>query len=147
MGRMIFNRIVIISVFVALTVIASAKTVDISKAEIIASEKMGSQVRETAIRVLQEEIAKRTAINLKLVSAWGKTGNIALAITTDKVLNGVEVPKRTGKNLPENKDEGYRIYFEKRGGKDILWIIGADTRGILYGIGKLLRIAKMEEGV
>mgnify|MGYP004701071481 CR=1 FL=1 len=147
MGRMIFNRIVIISVFVALTVIASAETVDISKAEIIASEKMGSQIRETAIRVLQEEIAKRTAINLKLVSAWGKTGNIALAMTTDKVLNGVEVPKRTGKNLPENKDEGYRIYFEKRGGKDILWIIGADTRGILYGIGKLLRIAKMEEGV
>lgn len=143
MIRVAIFRFVMISFFAALSVIASAGVVNLSKAEIIASEKIGSPVRETAIRVLQEEIAKRTAINLKHVSAWGKAGNIALALTTDEVLNGVEVPKRAGENLPESKAEGYRIYFDKSNGKDILWIIGADERGVMFGAGKLLRTAEM----
>ena len=43
-----------------------------------------------------------------------------------------------GSDLPEFKKEGYRLYHEVRNSKNILWIIGADARGILYGIGKLL---------
>ena len=31
--------------------------------------------------------------------------------------------------------------------KNIVWIIGDDSRGLLFGIGKFLRIAQMEEGL
>ena len=52
-----------------------------------------------------------------------------------------------GKELPnsatEIKKEGYRLYHKSEGGKNTLWIIGADNRGVLYGIGKLLRTAEM----
>jgi hypothetical protein len=57
------------------------------------------------------------------------------------------VPVAEGNDRPELKKEGFRLYFSTENGKSILWIIGADARGILYGIGNFLRIAKMEQGV
>jgi len=50
--------------------VVSAQTIDLTKAEIIASDKIASPVRETAIRVLQEEVAKRTSINFRISSNW-----------------------------------------------------------------------------
>ncbi|MGB5553368.1 MAG: hypothetical protein WBM83_01830, partial [Flavobacteriaceae bacterium] len=44
---------------------------------------------------------------------------------------------------PEFEKEGYRLVHETKEGSVILWVIGADARGLLYGIGKLLRIADM----
>jgi len=123
--------------------VVSAQTIDLTKAEIIASDKIASPVRETAIRVLQEEVAKRTSINFRISSNWDNNSTIALAIQSDKELNGLVVPKRLGANLPESKAEGYRILSEKKNGKDIIWIIGADARGTLFGVGKLLRTASM----
>lgn len=121
--------------------VVPAQTTDLSKAAIIASSKINSPVRKTAIRVLQEEVAQRTSINLPLTSNWGKTAIIAIATINDVELNGVQVPKRIGKNLPELKKEGYRLYYDKKNGKNIIWIIGYDARGIFYGIGKFLRSA------
>jgi len=109
----------------------------------MASSNITSPVRETAIRVLQEEVAKRTSIKLPLSSDWGKSAVIALAVISDSELNGIAIPKRTGNNLPESKAEGYRIFSEKKNGKDIIWIIGSDARGVLFGVGKLLRNATM----
>jgi len=123
--------------------VVPAQTTDLSKAAIIASSKINSPVRETAIRVLQEEVAQRTSINLQLTSKWGKTSIIILATINDNEINGIPVPKRTGDNLPELKKEGYRLFCEKKNGENIIWIIGSDARGILYGIGKLLRTAIM----
>lgn len=120
-----------------------AQTIDLSNAEIMASAKISSPVRETIIRVLQEEIAKRTSITLRLSASWEKSAVIALATINDKDINGIAVPKRTGNNLPESKTEGYRIFSERKNGKDIVWIIGADARGTLFGVGKLLRTASM----
>ena len=121
----------------------TAQTTDLSKAEILASAKIKSPVRETAIRVLQEEVAKRTSINLKLATGGGKSSIIALAILNDNELNGLPVPKRIGVDLPESKKEGYRIFSEKMNGKDIVWIIGADATGVMFGLGKFLRTVNM----
>ena len=121
----------------------SAQTIDLSKAEILVSQNISSPVRETIIKVLQEEVAKRTSIKLPLRTDWGKNSTIALAIYSDNELNGISVPKRSGNNLSESKPEGYRIVSEKRNGKDIIWIIGADARGTLFGVGKFLRTSSM----
>ncbi len=120
----------------------SAQPVNLSNARIMTSGN-DSPVRKTAIRVLQEEVARRTSIHLPLLSEWGKGVVIALASGNEELINMVPLPKRNGKNLPELKKEGYRIFCDKRNGKDVVWIIGADERGILFGIGKLLRTALM----
>ena len=121
----------------------SAQRINLSHATIISTANGNLIVQNTAIRTLQEEIARRTSINLPVSSVWKKGAAIILATICDKVISGLPVPKRTGLNLPELKKEGYRILSEKQNGKDVVWIIGADDRGIMFGIGKLLRTALM----
>lgn len=123
--------------------IVIAQTINLSTAKIISVSKAQYLTRTTAIRMLQEEVAHRTSINLVQTSDWGKGTFIAMATINDLTINEVQVPKRTGQNLPELKQEGYRIFCDKKDGRDVIWIIGADERGILYGIGKLLRTVIM----
>ena len=116
----------------------SEKTLDLSNATILLSPNIKSPVRESAGEILTEEIAKRTSLQLKSADSWSNETVIACALSGDKDLYGEALPNHTGSDLPEFKKEGYRLYHEVRNSKNILWIIGADPRGILYGIGKLL---------
>ena len=78
-------------------------------------------VRETAIRVLQEEVAQRTSINLRVAFKIGITLSvIILANIKDNEIDGVHVPKSTGENLPETKAEGFRIVLTQSKEKNIL---------------------------
>jgi hypothetical protein len=134
-------RYFLLIVILPVSVIISGQTNDLSKAQIIASANLKSPVRETTIRVLQEEISQRTGINLKLGINGGNNPLIVLTTTKDELINGIKVPLRTGKDFPENKPEGFRIIHEKSNGTDILWLIGADERGVLFAIGEFLRRA------
>ena len=138
------SRIFLILVLSVATVFVSAQPLNLSHAKIITSGN-DSPVRKTAIRVLQEEVAKRTSIQLPLLSAGGKGIAIALATSNETAINKIQIPKREGKELPELKKEGYRIFCEKQNDKEVVWIIGADERGILFGIGKLLRTTTMSK--
>lgn len=122
-----------------------AQEVNLSKAAVMASVNIKSPVRETAIRVLQEEVKQRTAIAWPLVSKWGSVPVIVLATIKDDEVNGVQVPKRPGKDLPETKAEGFRIVLDKTNGRDVLWLIGADERGVIFSIGQFLRTALLSK--
>lgn len=123
----------------------SKKQVDLSKALILVSPAIKSPVKETASEILIEEISQRTSVMLNSGVNWNNKTIIALAFSGDKDLYGEVVPKRYGDNFPELKKEGYRLFHEAKNGKNIIWIIGSDARGILYGIGKLLRISEMDD--
>jgi hypothetical protein len=123
-----------------------AQNIDLSKATIAASTGINSPVRETAIRVLQEEVAKHTAIKLPLVSKSGASSLIILAKSSDTQVNGLAVPKRSGDNLAENKPEGLRLVLGKAGSQDVLWLIGADERAVVFAIGQFLRTAELTKG-
>ena len=118
---------------------------DLSKATILVSKNIKEPMRKTAPTVLTEEIGKRTGLSLKSDDKWVHHTIIALAIKGDKELYGTPVPISTGENATKIKKEGYRIFHKTGNDKDILWIIGNDARGVLYGIGKLLRTAKMTD--
>ena len=138
-----FFRIVLFIFLLVASGIGSAQTIDLSKATIVASKTIQSPVRETEIRVLQEEVAKRTGINIGLSVAVGKTPVIILATIKDIEISGLAVPKREGDDLPETKAEGFRISPDKSDGHEILWLIGADDRGVLFAIGQFLRTAEL----
>ena len=123
----------------------SEKILDLSNATILLSPTIKSPVRESAGEILTEEIAKRTSLQLKSTDAWSSATVIACALSADKELYGEPLPNRTGNDLPEFKKEGYRLYHEVRDSKNILWIIGADARGVIYGIGKLLATSIMKD--
>jgi hypothetical protein len=136
-----FFRLLAITIFIASGSL-SAQTIDFSKAGIMVSASIQSPVKETLIKVLQEEVAQRTAINLPVASKWGKSV-LVLATKSDTEVKGVPVPKRTGENLAENNVEGFRVVAENQSGKQILWLIGADERGVLFAVGHFLRTANL----
>jgi hypothetical protein len=123
----------------------SEKTLDLSNATILLSHNIKSPVRESAGEILREEIARRTSLQLKTSDSWSNETVIACALSSDQELYGETLPKHAGSDLPEFKKEGYRLYHEVRNSRNILWIIGADPRGILYGIGKLLATSIMKD--
>lgn len=124
----------------------SQKTIlDLSGATIVASPKIDAGMAETASTILTEEVSKRTRLQLERSQNSDANAIIALTIAGETDLFGTALPARSN-DSPEQKKEGYRLVHENKGGKDILWIVGADTRGLLYGIGKFLRTAIMKEG-
>ncbi|OIN60606.1 hypothetical protein [Arsenicibacter rosenii] len=123
-----------------------AQPVNLRKAVLLVSPSIPMPMRETAPRMLREEIAKRTAITLKQAEDRTRAGgvSIALALSGDASLFGVSVPARTGDDVAERKPEGFRVVTEQQGSNTTVWIIGDDARGILFGTGWLLRHLQMD---
>lgn len=119
---------------------------DLSKAVILVSPAIPAPMNSTAPQVLNEEVAKRTSLQLQKADNWDSKTIIALVLSTDKELLGQPLPANEKQDGPEFRKEGFRLKYAEENGKKVLWIIGADARGVLYGIGKLLRIAAMEDG-
>ncbi|SHM78371.1 hypothetical protein SAMN04488057_103313 [Cyclobacterium lianum] len=119
---------------------------DLSEAVILISPQMKETVQKTAKKILIEEIEKRTSKSLKTGRDWNSKLTVALTLASADSLYGKTVPIRIGPHAVEQKREGYRIFHEKEGDRNTLWVIGADIRGIYYGIGKLLRTVRMSEG-
>jgi hypothetical protein len=102
---------------------------------------------QTAAQVLVEEVEKRTSIRLGASTKWPE-GNPVIAITSGKTVTewGRQVLARQGARLPETRPEGYRLYVDTRNQQPIVWVIGADARGTLFGVGRLLRRLNVSRG-
>ncbi|WP_139249731.1 hypothetical protein [Mariniphaga anaerophila] len=99
-----------------------------------------SPVRETIVKMLREEVQQRTGILLTEMQRWDrKAPVILLTLSSQSELSGIEMPALT--SCIENKAEGFHILLNQAEGKDALWLIGNDTRGLLYAVGRFLRTA------
>lgn len=120
-----------------------AAPINLSKLQVLISSDIKPQVRASALEVLQEEIGKRSKLTLSQIENW-KEGKytIALALSSAVQLDGKNLPKSSDKNAPEFQTEGFRIVMQD----NVLWIIGADSRAIIFGIGELLRTSAFAKG-
>jgi hypothetical protein len=115
-----------------------AQVIDLSKATLLVSSSIKAQQRNTYIRVLQEEIRQRTSINLAI--NVGKSPHIALALSSDQSVDGFNIPTIPA-NSPARKKEGFAMVQSG----DVLWLVGADERGVLFAIGEFLRNATLSK--
>ncbi|MBL8242340.1 MAG: hypothetical protein JNM66_33250 [Bryobacterales bacterium] len=109
---------------------------EVGRAVVVVRPGELAAAEKTAATVLVEEVERRTGARLRTTTAWPAAGAvIALA-----------AGPAWGKELPESKAraEGYRILVDTRGPAPVVWIVGADARGVLYGVGHFLR--RMEWG-
>ncbi|GAB4033336.1 hypothetical protein [Spirosoma gilvum] len=121
-----------------------AQSISLGRAVVLVSPSVPLPMRETAPQILREEIAKRTGISLSTRSSWPANAvRIAFALAGDKELYGNPVPVNTDPNRAETQPEGFRIVSEVGSTGTTLWVIGADSRGILFGTGWLLRNLQM----
>ncbi|MEM9141528.1 MAG: hypothetical protein AAGA86_00985 [Bacteroidota bacterium] len=140
-----------IHVFIVLLLLMSpsckmerGKTLKVSEAYVIIGQKIPEPFGTTAETVLIEELQKRSGPQLETTTKWNNGTTIAIALQTDSELYGEPLPQ--GNEDTEIPPEGFRLAHTQKEGRDILWIIGADPRGVFYGIGKLLRTFQIENG-
>ena len=124
--------------------ITESAPLDISQSGILISDAIKSNVQQSAKKILQEEIEKRTGIRWSELNDWksSESFTVALILSSANKLSGKPVPKRVGDEFAENQPEGFRLFLQDK----VLWIIGADSRAVIFGVGALLRNAQMTRG-
>ena len=121
---------------------ASAASLDFTNSVIVTPPKL-EKLEQKAITVLQEEIQKRTGIQLSTLTEWpknqqpviavGQTAQIRLlAVSYADILENGRTPGK----------EGFRLLIKG----NTIFVVGSDPRGVFYGIGKLLRTLRMKTG-
>ncbi|MBN1506639.1 MAG: hypothetical protein JW955_07325 [Sedimentisphaerales bacterium] len=121
---------------------AQARDLDLRDAVILTVRAPRLKTKTTAADMLQREVQKRTGLTWERSSQLpGRKPVIALATAAESELAGLAIPRRDGSDLPENRNEGYRICLTRNEeGVSAVWVIGADARGVLFGTGRLLRL-------
>lgn len=101
-------------------------------------------VERTAATVLTEEVERRSGATWRTATSWPAEGwAVALLSGNEAELQGVPVPA----GLHSTKAEGYGIATDLSNPKrPVLWIVGADPRGALFGVGRLLRNLDCRKG-
>lgn len=90
-----------------------------------------------AAEVLREEVKLRTGEDWPIADEWPQRATaVAVSLSENDTLCGRPVPRRRG-SFPENSAEGFRVLSDRE--SNTIWVIGADRRGCLYGVGMLLR--------
>lgn len=96
-----------------------------------------------AADVLREEIHARTGLDWPVVTTWPADGPI-VAIAERRTPGTRE--ERPDLDRAAGRPEGYRLAVRQQGNRPVAWIVGADRRGTLFGVGELLRTLSWGRG-
>ena len=114
--------------------------VEITGATVVTPPNLSVQER-TAVRVLVEEVAKRTNVRLPVATEWPDGAVPAIAVgpaATASKWAGAGLKGAPAAGSPGR--EGYRVAVNAAGrSAPTVLVLGADARGVLFGVGRLLR--------
>lgn len=132
--------VVFVGVWLAAADAWVSNAVDLSEAVIVIRPGVLANAERAAAAVLREEIEKRVGITLPVSTDWPENKVVvALSSTTNASAWNRSFPLRAGDALPESQPEGYRLLVADTQSPQVVWILGADPRGVLFGAGALLR--------
>jgi hypothetical protein len=149
-----FGRRIISGAFAGLvgfTLSASAAgrdLVNLARATIVVRPGTLAPAESMAARVLAEEVEARTGFQWRITNQWPQDGVvIAIASGTNRTGWPNSLQPRLGEALPENQPEGFRLVVQAAlEGRGTIWVLGADSRGTLFGVGQLLRSLNWTRG-
>jgi hypothetical protein len=123
---------------------STGQPIDFSHATIITFEKNDKLILK-AVLVLQEEVAKRTDIKLPVSNKPNRSANPVIYVGLENQTTNfpVNIQKMIA-DLPSIQPEGFKIVCSPE--IKTVAVVGNDARGVLYGIGKLLRLSEMKNG-
>lgn len=102
-----------------------------------------------AVLMLIEEAQKRTHVRWPMVDTWPKGPATVIAIgETAQVSLVAGSLAESIQNLPrQSVAEGYEIHARSSQGTTAVIILGTDARGVLFGVGRLLREMQLAPGL
>ncbi len=133
-----------ISFVVVLNLSAADRMVDFTNVVIVTPEKV-SNLEQKAIQVLQEEVEKRTGIVIKRVDKLPEQSGSAIVVGLRETLKELGVPiSGLVSDDQADQSEGFQLVITDPS-KPLIIIAGNDSRGVFYGIGKLLRLLELRK--
>src|SRR5947208_16553284 len=93
--------------------------------------------------MLIEEVGKRSWADWKPTDVWPADGTPVILVGPADAVRRLA----PGRNVPEGPGpgrEGYRIGVDTGGPGPLVWVAGDDARGVLFGVGRLLRELRIE---
>ena len=122
--------------------------IDLTAATVVVRENGAPDAEKTAVTVLVEEAEKRTGVRWTPRAGWPESGTVIVATSKlDDVAGGQNAPDEIRKSVTRLKREGFVIAVDvTRPKQPVVWVVGADARGVLFGVGKLLRVMKLTKG-
>lgn len=152
---MLHSRFALILFFISITLttfpqVSIVHSEDIKKFEladaIIITTGSLTGPAQKSVTVLVEEIFDRTGIKLPIKNEWPEGNQSVIVIGTISDRKKLLAHNIWSKiNLPEPGKEGFQIWTTADI-RNVCYIFGADDRGILYGVGKLLRSLHFSSG-
>jgi hypothetical protein len=124
---------------------AAAAAVDLGRAVIVAPAQLTGPEKK-ALAMLADEVEKRTQIRWRHVESWPERGIAVIAVGQTarlRELRGAAAPKLD--NVSGSRPEGYQIHVDQSNGAPVVWVAGNDVRGVLFGVGRLLRSLHLEK--
>ena len=108
---------------------AAAAALDLTRAVVVTSANLYAREKK-AVTLLVEEVEKRTRIRWPVATRRASNGTPVIDVAV----------------APAAPAEGYRLRVTSRGASPVVTVRGNDTRGVLFGIGRLLRSMRMNPG-
>ncbi len=124
-----------------------AGNLDLREALVVTPANLTRQ-EEKAIALFLDEVEKRTQIRLPRATEFpGPSGKPVIAIGPARSLKSFAgaLASRLSANSSQ-APEGYRIRVENAENRAVVLVIGNDSRGMLFGVGRLLRSVRMLPG-
>jgi len=132
---------------------ASSRTIagelDLSGAIIVVPDGL-SGPENKAVRLLVEEVRKRSRIGWDVMIRWPADAVPVIAVSPARLLSSF--PGELREHVPSlaagKEKEGFRIQTSGggAGGVPVVSVVGNDARGVLFGVGRLLRELRMVAG-
>jgi hypothetical protein len=126
---------------------SSLDTIDLKDAVVVAPEGL-SRRGQKAIQLLIEEVEKRTGLRWPVAHGLESGSHSAVVVGSDQALKqaGTALPREflsEGKKLAS--PEGYHLRTKNRSGSTVVTVSSAGERGVLFGVGGLLRSLRMSK--
>jgi hypothetical protein len=123
----------------AAPVAAAGPDLDLTRAAVVTPAGLSGPAAK-AVRMLVEEVEARSMARWDRPETWPAAGNPVIVVGPGEQVRqllaarGVKLPAS-----PQPKPEGYQIGTAADGTTPVVWVAGNDARGVLFGVGRLLR--------
>jgi hypothetical protein len=127
---------------------AGSEAIDLSRAVVVVPDGL-SGAESKAARVFVEEVKTRTRIAFDLKIRWPEQKIPVIAVGPYRLLEAFAGIHKARVAAPprESAKEGFQIRtIVGEAGAPIVLVVGDDARGVLFGVGRLLRELRLEPG-
>jgi len=117
---------------------------NLNQAVVVTPPKLAGP-EQKAVTMLVEEIEKRTGIRWPVRRQWPTSAGPVVVVTPAASLAEFRGRYQNEPAAPTGA-EGYRLWTGEASGMPAVFVVGNDSRGVLFGVGRLLRLLRMKKG-